>query len=167
MGAAIICGGGLVGCDREEASLSRHEWLQGGVDQRLNTLAEQHGGFSASMREVNERFHNLYWAGQDQNWEFAAYQLEHMLEALEAGLQRRPERAESAQHFLRNVIPDTQESIEARNLSFFNERIKTMVNNCNTCHALENVPWIPVSLPRSRSPLMASIPAAPAENVEE
>lgn len=52
-------------------------WLsQGSVEERFAVVASQLRGFDVAMVEVGYRYGELYWAGRDGNWEFAAYQIE-------------------------------------------------------------------------------------------
>ena len=42
------------------------------------------------MVETGYRYQELYWAGQDENWEYADYQLEKIKIAIENGLDADP-----------------------------------------------------------------------------
>lgn len=113
-------------------------------------LADQQGGFSPTMVEVGYRYTELYWAGEDENWEFAAYQIEHIEEALEAGFQRRPEHRPSAEPFLTQALPDVTEAVEQQDRTMFRERIDQLRTHCNACHALEDVSFVHVKVPTER-----------------
>jgi hypothetical protein len=125
-------------------------WLTGDVQQKFETVASHLGGFGRAMWEVDYRFQELYWAGQDMNWEYAGHQIEELQETLEAGLERRPERAASARQFMTKAIPDMEEAITARDREMFDMRFNVMMNTCNSCHALEEMPFLTVALPAQR-----------------
>jgi hypothetical protein len=125
-------------------------WLTGDAQQKFETVADHLGGFGRAMWEVGYRFRELYWAGQDMNWEYAGHQIVEMQETLEAGLERRPARAASAQQFLSKAIPDLEEAIAARDGEMFEMRFNVMMNTCNSCHALEEMPFLTVALPAQR-----------------
>lgn len=102
------------------------------------------------MVETGYRYQELYWAGQDENWEYANYQLEKIKTAIENGLQRRPKRAKSAEHFLTNVVPATQKAVDSKDIVAFNNGFLVLTTNCNSCHAMEKVPFFTVKLPTER-----------------
>ncbi len=125
-------------------------WLTGDVQQKFETVASHLGGFGRAMWEVDYRYQELYWAGQDENWQYAAHQTEELEEALEDGLERRPARTESAQHFLTVALPGLEEAIEKRDPELFESRFNVFMNTCNSCHALEGMQFISVRIPTDR-----------------
>lgn len=102
------------------------------------------------MVETGYRYQELYWAGQDENWEYADYQLEKIKIAIENGLERRPKRAKSAEHFLTSVLPEMKKSLQSRDTVIFNENFQTTTINCNSCHAMEKVPFFSVQISTKR-----------------
>lgn len=131
-------------------SVGRDGWLSGTTDEKFETVTNHIGGFARAMVEVQYRYMEMYWAGEDENWDYAAYQLEEMEEALEDGLERRPARAQSAQHFMNVVIPDMEKAIESRNKENFDQAFELFTLQCNSCHAMEQVPFITVRPPELR-----------------
>ncbi len=125
-------------------------WLTGGVNEKFETVTEHLGGFGKAMWEVDYRFQELYWGGSDSNWEYAAHQIAELEETLELGLQRRPERAASAELFINKAIPDVAGAIEERDPESFERSINLMMNTCNSCHALEEMPFLTVNVPVER-----------------
>ncbi len=125
-------------------------WLGGSDAEKFEEIAHQLGGFSRTMIEVSYRYSELYWAGQDQNWQYADHQLEHLLETLEDGLKRRPIRAESAEDFLKNTIPNMQSAIEAQDQEIFMKGFHALTSGCNACHAKEGESYIQVQIPEIR-----------------
>jgi hypothetical protein len=71
-------------------------------------------GFDLAMMEVGYRYTELHWAGQDKNWDYAKYQCEKIQHVIELAMERRTNRAPSAQWFLTNAIPPMKAAIEAR-----------------------------------------------------
>ncbi|TVR72914.1 MAG: hypothetical protein EA408_05980 [Marinilabiliales bacterium] len=139
------------GCNGDHGSpVGSEGWLTGDVTEKFETVADHLGGFGKAMWEVDYRFQELWWAGQDGNWEYAAHQIEELEETLELGLERRPARAASAQQFMTKAIPDVEEAIDARNPEMFDRRINLMLNTCNSCHALEDMPFLTVKPPLQR-----------------
>lgn len=126
------------------------EWLGDTKQEMIINIEEQFQGFSATMREVAYRYHELYWAGKDQNWEYAEYQREHIEEALEQGFIRRPERELSAQQFVSQALPTMKETIKLASLEAFEQEFVKLTATCNTCHAMEDVPFMTIKVPTER-----------------
>src|SRR3989337_341058 len=87
----------LNACDKaKENNTTQGNWIKGTEAEQIKTIEKQFRGFDNAMVETGYRYQELYWAGQDQNWEYADYQLEKIKTAIENGLERRPKRAKSA-----------------------------------------------------------------------
>ncbi|MFU8803328.1 MAG: hypothetical protein ACNA8W_05925 [Bradymonadaceae bacterium] len=134
-----------------------YRWLPPLDAEKFAAIEEQLQGFSRTMREVGYRYNELYWAGEDENWEYAEYQLEHIAEAIEQGIIRRPGRAANSRPFLDEDIPALEEAIERESAELFEERFQRLTMACNTCHGLEDVAFIPV-----RTPTIRVVPAGDA-----
>ncbi len=144
-----------VGCGQEEGPHPEaHEdhaaWLKGDTETKFTAVEEQLGGFGTTMWEMGYRYIELYWAGQDENPEYAEHQLHEMEEALERGLIRRPERAASARTFLENSIPAMRTAIASRDTVRFRKAFTAFTQSCNACHALEDHAYITVAPPTFR-----------------
>ncbi|MDR7210318.1 membrane lipoprotein lipid attachment site-containing protein [Flavobacterium piscis] len=141
----------LTSCNGETKNNTiQGNWIKGTQSEQIKTIEKQFRGFDNTMVEVGYRYQELYWAGQDQNWEYANYQLEKINTAIENGLQRRPKRAKSAEYFLTNVLPQMKESLKNKDRKVFDENFETMTINCNACHAMEKVPYFSVKTPTVR-----------------
>lgn len=126
-------------------------WLKGDTDEKLDEVAHQLGGFSRTMVEVGYRYSELYWAGQDENWKYAEHQIEHIVEAMEDGLKRRPERKASSNEFLEVVLPKMEELVKKGEKTEFLEGFKTLTASCNQCHNQEGEGFIVIREPKLRS----------------
>lgn len=134
----------------EKGSKAQGEWIKGTDNEQIKTIEKQFRGFDNAMVETGYRYQELYWAGQDENWEYANYQLEKIKIAIENGLERRPKRVKSAEHFLNFVLPEMKKSLESKDTVIFNKEYKTLTINCNSCHAMEKVPFFNVQTPTER-----------------
>lgn len=126
------------------------DWIKGTEQEKITIIEKQFRGFDHAMVETGYRYQELYWAGKDENWEYADYQLEKINIAIKNGLKRRPKRAKSAEHFLTDVLPVMQRSIARKDTALFNKNFQLLTVNCNSCHAMENVPFFRVKIPTER-----------------
>lgn len=138
----------LISCGNEEYQSVQGNWIKGTEQEKLDIIEEQFAGFSTTMVEVNYRFQELYWTGQNENWEYAEYQLEHLEEAIENGLVRRPGRAKSAEHFMTNTIPQMEEAVASKDTAVFNRSFEQLRIDCKSCHDLEKKSFVDVINPK-------------------
>lgn len=140
------------GCSMQNNE-NEHEhgsWLKGDKEHFVEAIERQFDGFSRAMVEVHYRYDELYWAGQDQNWQYADYQLEHIFEAIEKGYERRPEHKESALEFLGTPTDMMQQAIDSKNLQQFNQAFIMYNAACQSCHIKEEVAFIKTIVPDKR-----------------
>jgi len=64
---------------------SDEEWIRGGEDEKFRLVSKHLRGLDVAMIETGYRYTELYWAGQDRNWEFAAYQLDKIRHTIVSG----------------------------------------------------------------------------------
>lgn len=134
-----------------EKNLPDGGWIKGENSVKLETIERQFDGFSKTMVEVHYRYEELYWAGQDQNWEYADYQLEHINEAMEKGYERRPERKENSLEFLGTPTDIMQQAIDAKDPEQFSQAFRMYNAACKSCHIKEEVSFIQTIIPEHRS----------------
>jgi len=141
----------LNACDKaKENDATQGNWIKGTEAEQIKTIEKQFRGFDNAMVETGYRYQELYWAGQDENWEYADYQLEKIEIAIKNGLERRPKRAKSAEHFLTTVLPEMKKSLEKRDSLIFNKGFQNLTISFNSCHAMERVPFFSVKIPTNR-----------------
>jgi len=147
----LILSFGLFACNQQtDKETGQGEWIKGDETEKLRTIEKQFRGFDNAMVETGYRYQELYLAGQDENWEYADYQLEKIKIAIENGLERRPKRAKSAEHFLTYVLPEMKKSLESKDTTAFNKSFQILTLDCNSCHAMEKVPFFTVKIPTAR-----------------
>jgi hypothetical protein len=143
----------LISCNshnKKNKPVGTNDWLEGSENQKIETLAKHLRGFDMAMVETGYRYQELYWAGKDENWEYADYQIEKLRIAIENGLERRPNRAKSAEHFLNVALPEMNKAVEQKDTAIFNENFQMLTNSCIACHAMEKVPHFTVKKPLHR-----------------
>ncbi len=145
--AAILIGACQSGNEKEYET----RWAGETLEEIIGSLENQFGGFDQTMIETNYRYNELYWAGVDENWGYAEYQLDEMLGSLEKGFIRRPAREASAAQFVNQVSPRLLEAIEAGDRGRFLETFNQFAVSCNTCHEMEEVAFIQVAIPEVRT----------------
>mgnify|MGYP003952964709 CR=1 FL=1 len=154
-----ICPFLLCSCGNKQGQVTQGNWIKGTEQEKLKITENQFRGFDMAMVETGYRYQELYWAGQDGNWEYAGYQLEKIQKAIENGLQRRPKRAASAEHFLQVALPEMKKAVESRDTLVFSKEFRMFTANCTACHVKEKVPYFTVREPMFRqSPIRGMEP---------
>lgn len=148
----ILCFTLFLACQAPDANqpAGTDGWLNGSSHEKFETVAAQFRGFDVAMVETGYRYQELYWAGQDENWDYAKYQLDKIKLAMENGFVRRPKRAKSAEVFMNEVLPAMQKAVAAKNTAVFSKNFQMLTANCNACHALEKLPFFNVQPPLER-----------------
>ncbi|MBI4508570.1 MAG: hypothetical protein HY698_02965 [Deltaproteobacteria bacterium] len=143
-------------CTREKPAAQASdgtEWLHGTTDERFRSVAKHLRGLDVTMMEMGYRYAELYFAGQDGNWQYAGYQLKKLQAAMSNGVERRPKRAQSAK-VLEGPLAALREAIQSSDSKLFGDRFEGLTAACNSCHQMEQVPFMKVVPPTSRpSPL--------------
>lgn len=117
-------------------------WLTGSVQEKFDEVAGQFGGFDRAMWEVAHRTRELIWAGNQQDWNYAAYQLEEMRETLEDAIVRRPDRAANTQLFFQEGLDPLAVAIQEDPAGTFAPALQQFVAACVNCHAREDAPIV-------------------------
>jgi hypothetical protein len=125
-------------------------WLEGDQQEKFNTVAKHLRGFDMAMVETGYRYTELFWAGKDENWEYADYQLEKIRTAIENGLERRPKRAASAKPFLETILPQMKDAIQGKDTIMFLKHFTLLQSGCKSCHIKENVSFFQTEIPKVR-----------------
>lgn len=128
-------------------------WLNLSDNEKFKVIEKQFRGFDKTMMEVGYRYNELYWAGEDQNWELAKYHIEKIEHSIKLGTERRPKRRENAQMIF-PVLSDLRTHVDSKKQQAFRENFKILRQTCNACHHAENVSYFNVGVPAMRlSPL--------------
>ena len=97
-----------LGCKSKDEKNIEGNWIKGDKQSQIETIEKQFRGFDMTMVETGYRYQELYWAGQDENWDYAQYQIEKIRKTLKNEFERRPKRAKSAEVFLNNSSCEEQ-----------------------------------------------------------
>jgi hypothetical protein len=90
--------------------------------------------FAIPMREVGDRFQNMYKAANDGNWALAAYMSKYMNGAMTPAKVTKPAEYKVWQGFYDDTFAATNKAIQAKDVKAFNAAYTAVINNCNDCH---------------------------------
>lgn len=160
--SALVGLGAAAGWEAVRAQSHTHTHSGGGMDMggwlvrlapdaRTAAIERQLRGLDTTMAEVAYRYTEMYWGGVDGNWAYAEHMAQHLGEALNLGLERRPQYRKNAEAlFLKGPYPQVMDAIKAKNVTLFKQRIDALRAACTACHAAEAHPFIKIGVPTVR-----------------
>jgi hypothetical protein len=86
------------------------------------------------MREVGDRFQNMYYAAQDGNWGLAAYMSKYMNGAMNPAKVTRPKEYEDWKSFYNDTFAPVNKAITAQDFKAFVKEYNAVIKSCNACH---------------------------------
>jgi len=105
------------------------------TQKQLDSIKAAIPKFAVPMREVGDRFQNMYFAAQGGNWALAAYMSKYMNGAMNPAALTKPDEYAVWKNFNENTFAPVNKAIQAKNLKAFDAAYKAVVNDCNGCHA--------------------------------
>lgn len=131
-----------------DVNANENVWIQEKDPEKFKLIENQFRGFDVSMVEIGYRYQELYWAGKENNWEYAKYQTEKIELSIKNALIRRPKRKNSSKYFLDNVLAEIKKIINKKDSKKFEISFNNLTNGCNTCHLQEKVPFFKINKPK-------------------
>jgi hypothetical protein len=90
--------------------------------------------FAIPMREVGDRFQNMYFAAKGGNWALAAYMSKYMNGALNPAILTKPDEYKTWKSFYETTFAPVNKAIQAKDWKAFESAYNASIPNCNGCH---------------------------------
>jgi hypothetical protein len=91
--------------------------------------------FAIPMREVGDRFQNMYFAAKGGNWALAAYMSKYMNGAMGPARITKPDEYKTWKNFYENTFAPVDKAIMAKDIKAFDTAYAAAAKNCSGCHA--------------------------------
>ena len=91
--------------------------------------------FAIPMREVGDRFQNIYFATKGGNWALAAYMSKYMNGAMNPAKLTKPDEYKVWEGFYKGAFAPVESAIQAKDLKAFEKAYAAVISDCNGCHA--------------------------------
>ncbi|HLO80017.1 MAG TPA: hypothetical protein VK166_03610 [Chitinophagaceae bacterium] len=139
---------GLLACNQHNDEVQR---LQKRIDSLEVKLKDTYKpGFGEFMSSVQVHHNKLWFAGQNQNWKLADFEIHEIKETVDDIIKYQAERTESQEvDMLYPILDSVEHSIQAKNLSQFKTNFTLLTNTCNNCHRATNFEFNVVKIPES------------------
>ena len=130
---------------------SKQNTLQQKVDSLEKRLANTYKpGFGEFMSSIQVHHAKLWFAGQNQNWELADFEMHEIAETIDAIKEYQTEREESKKvDMLKPSLEAVKDAIEKKDPALFNSSYLLLTNSCNNCHKAVNFGFNVVKVPET------------------
>ena len=116
------------------------------LQQRLGNSYKP--GFGEVMLNIQMHHAKLWYAGTNDNWKLATFEIDEMKEGLDDIQKYDNDRPESKSISMINAPIDSIESaIKQKNAASFKDKFILLTNTCNNCHRATNHEFNVVTIP--------------------
>jgi hypothetical protein len=90
--------------------------------------------FAIPMREVGDRFQNMYFAAEGGNWGLAYYMSKYMNGAMNPAKLTKPAEYPAWKNFYDDTFAPVNKAIFAQDFKAFEKEYMAVITHCNDCH---------------------------------
>jgi hypothetical protein len=100
--------------------------------------------FAIPMREVGDRFQNMYFAAKEGNWGLAYYMSKYMNGAMNPAKITKKDEYAVWSNFYNDTFAPVNKAIYAKDFKAFEKEYMAIIKSCNDCHAAMGYGFIKV-----------------------
>ena len=100
--------------------------------------------FAIPMREVGDRFQNMYFAAKGGNWGLAFYISKYMNNAMNPAKLTKPDEYPLWASFYTDKFAPVNKAIMAKDVATFEKEYTAVIKECNACHTAMGYAFIKV-----------------------
>jgi hypothetical protein len=136
----------LTACNQQSGNTSK---LQSQMDSLQSKLDKAYKpGFGEFMSSIQVHHNKLWFAGQNQNWKLADFEIHEIQENIEDIEKYQTEREESGKiGMIKPALDSVTSAIEQKNSAAFKSSYTLLTNTCNNCHEATNFDFNRVKIP--------------------
>ena len=125
------------------------QFLETRFDSLESKLADTYKpGFGEFMSSIQVHHNKLWFAGQNDNWKLAEFEVNEIKETLEAIEKYQTEREESKKiGMLKPALDSVDAAIQQKNAAMFRSSYILLTTTCNSCHRSVNFEFNVVKVP--------------------
>lgn len=144
----IILTFGLFACNQQA---NNTKILQSRIDSLEIKLADTYKpGFGDFMGTIQTHHAKLWFAGENENWKLADFEVHEIMEAIEDIQKFQTERKESELiEMLNPALDSVDNAIEQKSPALFKSSYILLTNTCNKCHRTVDFEFNVVKIPDS------------------
>ncbi len=127
--------------------------LQSRIDSLEKKLANTYSpGLGEFMNGIQAHHAKLWYAGKNENWKLAEFEVEEILELVEDIQKYKSDREESKlMNMVNPSLDNVKSAIDKKNLAVFKSSFSELTNTCNACHLATKHEFNVVKTPTTES----------------
>jgi hypothetical protein len=118
--------------------------MQDDLQKQIDDVKATIPKFAIPMREVGDRFQNMYFAAQEGSWGLAAYMSKYMNGAMTPAKLTKPNEYPLWSNFYSNTFAPVNKTIMDQDWVAFKKAYMAVIQSCNGCHAAMGYGFIKV-----------------------
>jgi len=136
----------LFACNQAAES---NQMVKARIDSLENKLSQSYKpGFGEFMTGIQSHHAKLWFAGQNQNWKLADFEVHEIMESLDDIKKYEVDRKESQNIGMLNpAIDSINKAIKEKNMAQFKSSYTLLTNTCNNCHVASEFEFNVVKVP--------------------
>jgi hypothetical protein len=144
----IILTFGFFACNQQ----TDNKVLQNRIDSLESKLAHSYKpGFGEFMSGIQAHHSKLWFAGQNENWRLADFEVHEIMEAMEDIRKFQTERKESRMiEMIEPALDSITNAIQQKNTTLFKTSYTLLTNTCNNCHRAADFEFNVVKIPETQ-----------------
>jgi hypothetical protein len=133
-------------CNEQKASSAKLQAQIDSLKSKLNNTYKP--GFGEFMSSIQVHHNKLWFAGENQNWKLADFEIHEIQETIEDIEKFQTEREESRKiGMIKPALDSVIAAIEQKNSTLFKNSFVLLTNTCNNCHRATNFEFNQVKIP--------------------
>jgi hypothetical protein len=105
-----------------------------GLQKEINEIKGVLPKLVVPMREVGDRFHNMYYAAHGGNWGLAGYMSKHIKDAMDPTKVTEAKIYEDWKAFYETMFGPINKAILVQDIGVFEREYNEAIESCNLCH---------------------------------
>ena len=128
---------------------SENKKLEARIDSLENKLNDTYKpGFGEFMSSIQIHHNKLWFAGTNENWPLADFEIHEIMVTVDAIKKYEPEREEPKSiPMIQPALDGVNAAIQNKNLQEFKNSFVVLTNTCNSCHKSVNFSFNEVKIP--------------------
>ena len=137
--ASVLSLGLIVGLGAQDASA-----VDPAVQTQIDAIKGVLPRFAIPMREVGDRFQNIFFAAKGGNWGLAAYMSKYMNNSMKPAMVTKPAEYPIWKDFNDSTFAAVNAAIAAQDFKTFSTEYNNVIESCNGCHVAMGYGFIQV-----------------------
>ena len=136
----------LFSCNQNNDSISKLENEVSQLKQKLDNVYKP--GFGEIMGNIQHHHSKLWFAGKNENWDLAEFELHEISEGFDDLEKYQSIREESKfAAMIKPALNSVGKAVKENNLGEFKNNFILFTNTCNACHEKTNYEFIKIKVP--------------------